>query len=907
MDNNNFLKSLSKSLINDVRNMLEGKKIDQDKDGDNDFDDVQIARYMAGGMSKKDAIAKAKEVKEKGVDEGAEGLAEISKKLATSFLDKTEPKNDFISGGEGKQGHEKGRKLAFSKLARHSQAKVPANEEVELEEEDDGWYTHSQMHGSKKSETHPKGISAAEWKSGIRWHHGKNKRINVKEETEELDEITQRRKELLGRYIKGASHDVATRASATARYAEKEDQARKEGDWDAARKNSKIADKAFNKGWNRRQHIAKAVNKLTAESVEQVDENAKIVAHLIGRYGDNVKKSHVRSAAKDFGVDPSKLAKAVRKKLGKTTLEEEQINELTQKMIRAARDKARDHIEDSEDEIDFQKGMAKQLGHTPDWKTINREREQINRRNRLIVSATKKIHGLSKMPTTEAVGDINVKPKSSADAYAQHTGQMTKKTSTPKDPKTGKTLYQKMASEEVEELDEGLMHDRYIRSHGKKARGTGSWAFTTKPSGSPKENQMHFSSGQKSLSDAHKEAAAKLGTKHLYVMEEVELDEGEGIVTPKKGMSYATRSSEAYRKYAKENPHMLTKKTNEEDDVPFEGPYRKAGERKDEYGNKIKNVAKHLAKKAMKANEEVEQIDEISKDAALKYLSANKKDDTKARETGDYDRMTKRMRGTDMAVRKYTAKPGSKSVRVPATEEVEIDEKTLTPAEIEKREEVAKAIERENPNMPMGKKMAIATATAKKVAEEVEPDNMSEARQVHQVKYAMKNPALGGKISVANYDSEEEANKFLQSVKKSGGNGTIRKAFSGVKEEVELDEARGRPKANAGKDFVVNPITKEKLYHSNPEHAAKIEKLQKNGVIEKPKTEAAQHIINQLRKAATSMTGGTNIHFTHGDAHHVAGTHAAKLLDKYAGMKPDEKEAFQKKIGHSHANLKSEL
>jgi hypothetical protein len=59
-------------------------------------------------------------------------------------------------------------------------------------EEDDGWYTHSQMHGSKKSEKHPKGISAAEWKSGIRWDNRKNKRINVKEEVEELDELTGR-------------------------------------------------------------------------------------------------------------------------------------------------------------------------------------------------------------------------------------------------------------------------------------------------------------------------------------------------------------------------------------------------------------------------------------------------------------------------------------------------------------------------------------------------------------------------------------------------------------------------------------------------------------------------------------------------------------------------------------------
>lgn len=55
-----------------------------------------------------------------------------------------------------------------------------------------------------------------------------------------------------------------------------------------------------------------------------------------------------------------------------------------------------------------------------------------------------------------------------------------------------------------------------------------------------------------------------------------------------------------------------------------------------------------------------------------------------------------------------------------------LNEKKLTPAEMKKREEVAKAIKRENPNMPMAKKMAIATATAKKVAEETESINESE-------------------------------------------------------------------------------------------------------------------------------------------------------------------------------------
>ena len=46
----------------------------------------------------------------------------------------------------------------------------------------------------------------------------------------------------------------------------------------------------------------------------------------------------------------------------------------------------------------------------------------------------------------------------------------------------------------------------------------------------------------------------------------------------------------------------------------------------------------------------------------------------------------------------------------------QIAEKHLTPAEMKKREEIAKAIHKENPGMPMGNKMAIATASAKKAA-----------------------------------------------------------------------------------------------------------------------------------------------------------------------------------------------
>ena len=49
-----------------------------------------------------------------------------------------------------------------------------------------------------------------------------------------------------------------------------------------------------------------------------------------------------------------------------------------------------------------------------------------------------------------------------------------------------------------------------------------------------------------------------------------------------------------------------------------------------------------------------------------------------------------------------------------------IEEKKLTPNEKKKREEVAKAIHRDDPTMPMDKKMAIATSVAKKAVEETQ-------------------------------------------------------------------------------------------------------------------------------------------------------------------------------------------
>lgn len=76
-------------------------------------------------------------------------------------------------------------------------------------------------------------------------------------------------------------------------------------------------------------------------------------------------------------------------------------------------------------------------------------------------------------------------------------------------------------------------------------------------------------------------------------------------------------------------------------------------------------------------------------------------------------------------------------------EEASLEEKTLTSAELKKREEIAQAMERENPGMDKSKKMAIATAQAKKVVEEV-----------GQVEEKTSKPAKGkGVTHTGSYDS----------------------------------------------------------------------------------------------------------------------------------------------------------
>jgi hypothetical protein len=130
-------------------------------------------------------------------------------------------------------------------------------------------------------------------------------------------------------------------------------------------------------------------------------------------------------------------------------------------------------------------------------------------------------------------------------------------------------------------------------------------------------------------------------------------------------------------------------------------------------------------------SEEVEQVDELNKSTLASYVNkAAHQVRAKSGIASSFETQGERKRdpenkaayanlAKDFRVGAKKRLTGiEKATAKLAKEEVELDEKKLTSAEMKKREEVAKAIERDQPGMPMGKKMAIATSTAKKVAEE---------------------------------------------------------------------------------------------------------------------------------------------------------------------------------------------
>lgn len=167
---------------------------------------------------------------------------------------------------------------------------------------------------------------------------------------------------------------------------------------------------------------------------------------------------------------------------------------------------------------------------------------------------------------------------------------------------------------------------------------------------------------------------------------------------------------------------------------------------------------------AVKMKEEAEQIDELSKATLGSYV---KKATSDVRLNTNMSRNTTGKQSDKFAAKAWKREDNvGKAVDRMTTEDVDqVNEKTLTPAEMKKREEVAKAIERENPKMPMSKKMAIATATAKKVAEEVEEESLAE--DFIDLYFALDEESREYFISLLDDGKQDELLEFVETLGES--------------------------------------------------------------------------------------------------------------------------------------------
>jgi hypothetical protein len=479
----------------------------------------------------------------------------------------------------------------------------------------------------------------------------------------------------------------------------------------------------------------------------------------------------------------------------------------------------------------------------------------------------------------------------------------------------------KLAKEEVEELDEkrGLWDNIHAKRKRIKA-GSGERMRKPGSEGAPSAADLKASQKEEvSLDDAFEqidEISSDMAHRYLKGKRERDYDisaDGKSSKLKKpqsfgkmnKDMKSTMRALKTIEKAKKTNEEVeeldevskgtLGRYINKAKDSIDTASYRQG--HKEAHGSSSKPLEKKLTKRhkgietAVKklTKEESEQIDELSKATMGSYVkkaatkigtqgvTAGLKIAKDERSQKNFDTIGKRERGIATAVKKLTKE-----------EQDFID--SLNDADIEQIDELSKAT--------MG-------SYIKKASGAEQPKNVMDPKNVPLTKIAAyqgdsETGHFGKRFNQATYDKADR-------LRKNRSQGITRAADKLAKEETEITEARGRPKKAGARDFTIHPKTKEKLMHNNPADMARIERLQKNGILQKPKTEANQHIIQQLQRAKLSMRGGETVNFTHGDPHHVAGTHASKLLDKYAGMKPDEKESFQKKIGHSHANLKSEL
>lgn len=412
-----------------------------------------------------------------------------------------------------------------------------------------------------------------------------------------------------------------------------------------------------------------------------------------------------------------------------------------------------------------------------------------------------------------------------------------------------KTLASVIKDMSLANIQENVMHDRYMRAHGKKAQGSGMWAFTTKRMGDPSDNEIHIVAKNTTLTDAAKEAMKALNNKNIYVMEETQManiDEQEKLPT---GVEMHYTHSDAKKK-----PFKVTH---------FSVSDAQRGQK--EYG---KMGYKLSHKKAVYAKE-------------------------------------------DMDLENPEA----------------IAEKKLTSAEMKKREDVAKAIERDQPKMAMDKKMAIATATAKRVAEEnnyLDENNRAHNDGFNDGQSGKRNPRASSihGPNIGHYEKgyaaggQQAKQQKSQNVKKYKDSIAPYMKMSHQELKSTEDEIRSRHKK------IIDTPHRDKtpaMSHEFKTLAGRLEdihqaKFQRDKIMKKEEVdldevrggadEPDKHIIMQLR-SAQDLDGNKEIRFRGGKTAKVPKKHIDKILKlhDHPSMKPVNKRVMRVAISKSPLHL----
>ena len=220
-------------------------------------------------------------------------------------------------------------------------------------------------------------------------------------------------------------------------------------------------------------------------------------------------------------------------------------------------------------------------------------------------------------------------------------------------------------------------------------------------------------------------------------------------------------------------------------------------------------------------------------------------------------------------------------------EDVEdLDEKTLTPAEMKKREEVVKAIKSGNPKMDKSIAYAIATKTAKRVAEEAE--ELDEAGLVV--------PRRDNLVSLKqhSFPGADEAPKKIKLTKGWGDGGKSMKSSYGklAKEEVEdLDEKL----SDEAKDVIRKTV---KSTGAKVKPLIKLAQMGKKTPI-KPMDEEAEQIDELSKATLRSYAQNAKDQMSRSDT--LAGR---EMGARAAGAKPSARERMHnRRADKRHAGL----